>query len=103
MSSIDAFGFVCAVQFKVHLQKNPHAVSGSNQDIKAGHDPDWFHCYLNNCWNPSNQASLQNWNWKASPQQVCLVWITGAAVVGQPGSSFVTVSLVGVKFLILIK
>lgn len=49
MSSIDAFGFVCAVQFKVHLQKNPHAVSGSNQDTKAGHDPDWFHCYLNNC------------------------------------------------------
>lgn len=44
--------------------------------------------YPNNRWNPSNQAGLQSWNGKASPQQVCLIWISGAAVVALPGSNF---------------
>lgn len=35
--------------------------------------------YLNKCWNSSNQASSQNWNCKASPQQLCPVWVTGDA------------------------
>lgn len=81
------FGAVCAVQFKEHFQKSTCSLY-----IQSAHQS-WTWSWLaslclNNCWNPSNQASLQSWNWKASPQQVCgsfelqelLLWVSRGPV-----------------------
>lgn len=46
--------------------KNPLALSANNQSANRS----WLASFhLNNCWNPSNQASWLCWSWKASPQQ----------------------------------
>lgn len=60
----------------------------SKLPIVAGFGPDWLPS-LKNDWNTSNQASLQQLNWKACTQQGYLIWIREATAVGQSGFSTV--------------
>lgn len=48
------------------ILENPPSLSANNQSS----DRSWLASFhLNNCWNPSNQASWPRRSWKASPQQ----------------------------------